>query len=59
MRMEPTSVKMLDELLNGDIDRLSVWECEFLNLLDNQRQRFDLSQKQEEKLSQIWRRVFG
>lgn len=55
--MEVTSEKMLDELLNDDSDRLSAWECEFIDSLDKQRDD-GFSPKQETKLSEVWRRIF-
>ncbi len=57
--METTSLKMLDELLGDDSDRLSAWECEFIDSLDKQRRIEGFSPKQEAKLSEVWRRVFG
>jgi hypothetical protein len=55
--MNADEQKLLNELLNDDSDKLSEWEMEFLESLDRDRGR-DLSDKQEEKLNQIWNRVF-
>lgn len=55
--METTSLTMLDELLEDDSDRLSEWEVGFIESLDKQRPS-GFSPKQEEKLAEVWRRVF-
>ena len=58
--MIPDQLNMLDELLTYDGGSLTGWEVDFLESLD--RRRDDgrpLSIGQDEKLRQIWDKVFG
>lgn len=48
---------MLDELLDDDSDRLNSWEIEFIENLNQKRNR-PLTEPQADKLQQIWDKVF-
>ena len=56
--MTPDEINMLDECLNDDSDRLTAWECEFLDSLNRQRDRA-LSEKQRSVLERINSKVLG
>ena len=55
--MISNELKMLDELLADDSDRLSDWETKFLESL-NTRRGSDWSTKQVAALERIWDRIF-
>ena len=48
--------KMVAELLDDESDRLNDWEIEFLESV-NRRDSF--TDRQKEKLEQLWDKVFG
>ena len=47
---------MIHECLGDDSDRLSAWECEFLDSINKQPR---LSDRQREILQRIWDKLFG
>ncbi len=48
--------KMIRECLADDSDRLSDWECEFLDSVNRQDR---LSEKQTGIIQRIWGKLFG
>lgn len=55
--MRKDDQSMLDELLDYGGGRLSSWDIEFIESLNQQRDR-DLSFKQQKALERMWRKVF-
>ena len=55
--MRTEEMKMIDELLGNDNDKLNDWEIGFLESLKNEN-RDVLTEKQFMKLETIWMRVF-
>lgn len=48
---------MIEDCMNRE-SKLSEWEAEFIDSLDSQlREGNSLTQKQQEKLEQIWERI--
>lgn len=48
---------MLDELLDDDSDRLTAWEVEFIESLDRNCRRRDLTERQQKTLQNIYEKV--
>ena len=58
-RLPIASADMLRDLMGYDGDlRMSGWEIEFIEDLSS-RKIFPLSDKQSDKLDQIWGKIFG
>ena len=58
-RLPIASADMLRDLMGYDGDlRMSGWEIEFIEDLSG-RKIFPLSDKQSDKLDQIWDKIFG
>lgn len=55
--MNPNQIAMLDELLERE-SGLSAWELDFICDLDKRRDR-PLTERQADKLLQIWERLCG
>lgn len=53
---ENESRKMVKECLADDSDRLTAWECEFLDSLNNRRD--PLTERQVAILEKIWQKLF-
>ena len=49
-------LKMVKECLADDSDRLSAWECEFLDSVNGRNQ---FTPKQEVIIERIWNKLFG
>lgn len=49
-------LKMVKECLSYDSDRLTAWECEFL---DSVYKRTQFSDKQADIINRIWDKLFG
>ncbi len=56
MRDDAELRKMVRECLADDSDRLSAWECEFL---DSVLKWDDYTAKQANTIEKIWSRLFG
>jgi len=51
-------VRMLEELLDDESDTMSSWEVEFIDNLRKSKTSA-MTDRQKEKLEQIWEKVFG
>jgi len=50
--------RMLEELLDDESDTMSSWEVEFIDNLRNCKTQ-TMTDRQKEKLEQIWEKVLG
>ena len=48
--------KMVKELLADESDRLTTWECEFLDSVNRQDR---LSDKQAAIIERVWNKIYG
>jgi len=54
--MTEEQIKMLEELLDNDEDKLSAYEVEFIEDMNKKRDEI-LTEKQEAFLEKIWRKL--